>query len=65
MLRRQTEPGAGSDVAAIKTKAVKEGDKWVINGTKMWYVESFFRVPWLIDSGCTYESCNADRILII
>ncbi|WOO84717.1 Medium-chain specific acyl-CoA dehydrogenase, mitochondrial [Vanrija pseudolonga] len=30
-----TEPGAGSDVAGIKTKATKVGDKWVINGTKM------------------------------
>jgi alkylation response protein AidB-like acyl-CoA dehydrogenase len=29
-----TEPGAGSDVASIKTKIVKEGDEWVINGTK-------------------------------
>lgn len=31
-----TEPGAGSDVAGLKTTAVKEGDKWVINGSKMW-----------------------------
>ena len=31
-----TEPGAGSDVAGISTKAEKQGDKWVINGTKMW-----------------------------
>jgi len=31
-----TEPGAGSDVGGIKTKAVKKGDKWVINGQKMW-----------------------------
>ncbi|WVQ80845.1 hypothetical protein IAT38_002952 [Cryptococcus sp. DSM 104549] len=30
-----TEPGAGSDVAGIKTKAEKKGDKWVINGNKM------------------------------
>ncbi|XP_023405241.1 medium-chain specific acyl-CoA dehydrogenase, mitochondrial isoform X4 [Loxodonta africana] len=31
-----TEPGAGSDVAAIKTKAEKKGNEYVINGQKMW-----------------------------
>lgn len=31
-----TEPGAGSDVSGIKTRAEKKGDKYVINGQKMW-----------------------------
>ena len=31
-----TEPGAGSDPASIKTKAVKEGDYYVLNGEKAW-----------------------------
>lgn len=31
-----TEPGAGSDVAGIKTRAVKVGDEYVVNGQKMW-----------------------------
>src|SRR4051794_11683425 len=31
-----SEPGTGSDVAAIKTKATKDGDDYVINGQKMW-----------------------------
>ncbi|MGN6753501.1 MAG: acyl-CoA dehydrogenase family protein [Intrasporangium sp.] len=31
-----SEPGCGSDVSAIKTKAVREDDDWVINGQKMW-----------------------------
>lgn len=30
-----TEPGAGSDVAALETRAVKDGDSWVINGSKL------------------------------
>jgi citronellyl-CoA dehydrogenase len=29
-----TEPGAGSDVAALETRARKDGDSWVINGSK-------------------------------
>lgn len=31
-----TEPDAGSDVAGIKTRAVRDGDHWVINGSKMY-----------------------------
>jgi alkylation response protein AidB-like acyl-CoA dehydrogenase len=31
-----TEPDAGSDLQGIKTRAVLEGDTWVINGSKMW-----------------------------
>ncbi|XP_061653158.1 medium-chain specific acyl-CoA dehydrogenase, mitochondrial [Phyllopteryx taeniolatus] len=31
-----TEPGAGSDVAGVKTRAVKTGDEYVVNGQKMW-----------------------------
>jgi acyl-CoA dehydrogenase len=31
-----TEPGAGSDVQAMRTTAVKQGDKWILNGSKMW-----------------------------
>ncbi|VVC86208.1 unnamed protein product [Leptidea sinapis] len=33
-----TEPGAGSDVAGVKTKAEKKGDEWILNGQKMYFV---------------------------
>lgn len=31
-----TEPGAGSDVNGVKTKAVRKGDEYILNGQKMW-----------------------------
>jgi len=34
-----TEPGSGSDAAAMKTTAVRRGDRWVLNGTKMFITQ--------------------------
>ncbi|HYD48912.1 MAG TPA: acyl-CoA dehydrogenase family protein [Terriglobales bacterium] len=41
-----TEPSAGSDVAGIKTRAVRDGDDWVINGSKM-YITNAATADWM------------------
>jgi citronellyl-CoA dehydrogenase len=41
-----TEPDAGSDVAGIRTQAVRDGDEWVINGAKL-YITNGTQADWL------------------
>jgi alkylation response protein AidB-like acyl-CoA dehydrogenase len=42
-----TEPDAGSDVAGIKTRAVRDGDGWVINGSKT-YITNGHRADYIV-----------------
>ena len=41
-----SEPGGGSDVASLKTKAVRKGDDLIINGQKMWITNSL-QADWM------------------
>ena len=37
-----SEPGSGSDLSSLKTSAVKDGDDYVVNGTKIWTTHAHF-----------------------
>jgi len=60
-----SEPGAGSDVAAIKTTARKDGDDYIINGGKMWITNSL-QADWMCLLANTSEGpAHKNKSLII
>jgi citronellyl-CoA dehydrogenase len=60
-----SEPGAGSDVASIKTSAKKDGDDYVINGGKMWITNSL-QADWMCVLANTSEgAAHKNKSLIM
>ena len=51
-----TEPGAGGDLAGIRTRAERHGDEWVIHGQKVW-------TSWRIDPTGALSSLARRRAL--
>jgi acyl-CoA dehydrogenase len=58
-----TEPGAGSDVAGMRTTATKQGDRYVLNGSKMWItnagVADWYFVVAYTDRDAKYKGMTA------
>lgn len=52
-----SEPGAGSDLAALRTRATREGDVYRVNGTKMWTTEAHW-ADWM---HCLVRTSDAGR----
>ena len=50
-----SEPGGGSDVAGAQTSAVRDGDEWVLNGSKVWTTGA-----WWSDWGLCLARTNWD-----
>jgi acyl-CoA dehydrogenase len=57
-----TEPGAGSDVAGIQTRAEKVGNDWVINGSKLWITNAGVS-NWLFVLAVTDPTASAGRAM--
>ena len=61
-----SEPHAGSDVAAIKSYARKDGDDYVINGSKMWITNSFQAdfMTMLVNTGDGDKHSNKSLVIV-
>jgi alkylation response protein AidB-like acyl-CoA dehydrogenase len=57
-----TEAGAGSDAGGTRTTAVRDGDQWVLNGTKMWITNSHYAGALIITAKTDLEATGSRGI---
>ena len=59
-----TESGAGSDAFALKTQAKKDGNDYVINGTKMWISNSDIAGVFIVFANANPAAVSSERKII-
>jgi acyl-CoA dehydrogenase len=59
-----TEPGAGSDVAALATRAVRDGDEWVLTGSKV-FCTNGSRADWLLVAARTSDEPYGISLFVV
>lgn len=62
-----SEPGSGSDLASLKTRAVRDGDHYIVNGTKIWTTHAHFasRIFALVRTADTPKKQDGISFLLI
>ncbi|WP_395709605.1 acyl-CoA dehydrogenase family protein [Reyranella sp.] len=60
-----SEPGVGSNVAEIRTRADKRGDRWVLNGSKLWVTNGMFADFGIVVARTFSDSCDGKLSLFL
>jgi alkylation response protein AidB-like acyl-CoA dehydrogenase len=60
-----TEPGSGSDAAAMKTSAVRRGDRWMLNGSKMFITNAPIANVFIVFASTNKEAGNRGVSVLI
>jgi acyl-CoA dehydrogenase len=60
-----SEPDVGSNVAEIKTRADRRGDRWVLNGAKLWVTGGLFADFGIVVARTFSERCNGELSLFL
>ncbi|QYY29019.1 acyl-CoA dehydrogenase [Cupriavidus pinatubonensis] len=60
-----SEPDVGSNVAEVKTRADKKGDRYVLNGSKLWVTNGMFADFGIVVARTYSETCNGELSLFL